>query len=100
MLPVDSRLQGEMNQQEPHQGLTRKAGNQHFAEHIGGKQNVETIDRGCTQHNLNSSEYRNEKAANLRTDSLGKEWPWLPRRGSAEPKPDKLVLVLVGWTCG
>lgn len=53
-LTIDRRLQGQPNQQEPHQELTRRAESQHFAEHIGGKQNLEVIDRGGTQHNLNS----------------------------------------------
>lgn len=29
-----------------------------------------------------------------------KEWPWLLKRGSAEPKQDKLVLALAVWNCG
>lgn len=108
MLTMDRRLWGQPNQQEPHQGLTRKAGSQHFAEHIGGRQNLEAIDRSCIQHNLNSqewdnlptaSEYRDEDAANLGTDSMGEKWPWLQKRGSAEPRQDDPVLTVAAWNC-
>lgn len=43
MLTIDRRLQDQPNQQEPHQGLTRKVGSQHFAEHIGGSKTVKPL---------------------------------------------------------
>lgn len=79
MLTIDRRLQGQPNQQEPHQGLTRKAGSQHFAEHIEGKQNLEAIGRGCTQHSHNSQEWDNllaAQSAETRKPPISEQTAW------------------------
>ena len=90
MLTVDRRLQGQPKQQEPTQGFTRKAGNQPFAEHIGGKQNREAVD-GCCTSTISRAKSEtgypelgvwNEEAADLSIDSLGWKGVALPAKQS------------------
>lgn len=79
MLTIDRRLRDQPNQQEPHQGLTRKVGSQHFAEHIGGKQNREAIDAVFTQHNLHSQVWDNlptAQSTEMRKQPISEQTPW------------------------
>lgn len=108
MLTIDRRLWGQPNQQAPHQGLTRKAGSQHFAEHIGGKQNLEAIDRSCIQHHFNSQEWDNlptAQSSEMKKQPMSKQTAWgkkvalATERRSGEPRPDRPVLTLAVWNC-
>lgn len=88
MLTIDRRLWGQPNQQAPHQGLTRKAGSQHFAEHIGGSKTLKPLIEAVSStistakseiiyQQLRVQKWKSSQCQNRQPG--GKKWPWLQK---------------------
>lgn len=71
------RLQGQTEQQEPYQRLTRKAQNQHFSEHIGESKILKPLRKAMPRRisqPIADESNRNEKGSKEQPASEGTVW--------------------------